>query len=171
MSSAGGFSASNLAGMGNANFYNGSAGTAGGTTGVGTNITLPTNGIIITGGTGGGGLPATATAGSNGGAFNATSSPSAYPANAGGIGSINATDIPGNGSEGINSFFKGLTFFLGGTGGGSNNGSASGAGLVQSMGGNGGIGCGGGGSGGAFTGSTAANNSRGGTSYLQIISW
>lgn len=169
--SVGGFSSYSLAGLGIFSGFAGQSGTTGGTTGVGTNITLPTGGVVATGGTGGGGLPAAATAGSNGGAFNATSLPSAYPATAGGIGSINPTDIPGNGNEGINSFFKGLTFFLGGTGGGSNNGSATGAGLVQSMGGNGGIGCGGGGSGGALTGSTAANAARGGTSYLQIICW
>jgi len=138
----------------------GQAGTAGGTTVAGTALTLPVTGLCVTGGTGGGGLPAGASSVA-GGAFTVPAAPSFFPPQPGGIASTGATVPPGVGSNGIPIQKSGL-YWYGGTGGGSTWGAASGAGLVQAAGGRGGIGCGGGGMGGALTGSTAGIQSIGG---------
>ena len=160
-----------LAGWGNFNFMAGQLGIIGGTTVAGGALTLPTSGACTTGGTGGGGLPAAATAGTNGGMINGsaqTGSPYEIGNRLGGVGAAAATTPAGFGTPGV---VLGNHYFLGGTGGGSTHGTATGAGLAQSNGGDGAYGCGGGGSGGALTGSAAGKTGRGGDSICFITTW
>jgi hypothetical protein len=145
----------------------GQAGIIGGAAVAGAALTLPATGLLVTGGTGGGGLPAAATAGTAGGAFTVVG---AFPAQVGGAAQATATSPAVSGSHGF-SPIAGLTYGYGGTGGGSTHGTATGAGLVQSSGGNGAAGCGGGGMGGALTGSTAGVIGLGGPSYCIITCW
>jgi hypothetical protein len=152
------------------NVLAGQAGIAGGAAVAGAALTLPTTGLIVTGGTGGGGLPAAAATGTNGGSFTVPAAPGAFPAQAGGAGSATATDPAANGNSGFWIKQAGL-YFYGGTGGASTHGTATGAGLQQSRGGDGGIGCGGGGSGGALTGSAAGSPGVGGRGLLLIVCW
>jgi hypothetical protein len=143
----------------------GQAGIIGGTTVAGAALTLPVTGLRMTGGTGGGGLPAAAATGTNGGSFTVPASPSYFPAQSGGVGSATATNPADNGRNGFAIPEAGF-YHYGGTGGASTHGTATGGGLVQSRGGNGGIGCGGGGMGGALTGSTAGVASYGGSGLI-----
>lgn len=143
----------------------GQAGIIGGAAVAGAALTLPTTGLRVTGGTGGGGLPAAAAAGTNGGSFTVPASPSYFPAQSGGVGSATATNPADNGRNGFSVPEAGL-YFYGGTGGASTHGTATGGGLVQSSGGHGDIGCGGGGMGGALTGSSAGTASRGGAGLV-----
>jgi hypothetical protein len=136
----------------------GQVGIAGGTTGAGAALTHPLTGLRITGGTGGAGLGAGGAVGTAGGAITAIASPSYLVGAAGGLGGSAATTPPTNGASG-GTYREAGFYFLGGTGGGSTHGSATGAGLVQASGGTGGIGCGSGGMGGALTGSTAGTQS------------
>jgi len=147
----------------------GQAGTAGGNAVAGTALTLPVTGLRVTGGTGGGGLPASASSVA-GGAFTVPAAPSVFPPHTGGAASTGATVPPGVGSNGCLIRNAGM-YWYGGTGGASTWGTASGAGLVQGVGGIGGIGCGGGGSGGALTASTAAPKSFGGSGCVIITVW
>ncbi len=155
-----------LAGMGVTQYLAGQAGIIGGTTVSGAALAAPVTGLVITGGTGGGGLPAAATAGTNGG-FISVSSP--FPTQKSGAGGTSATTPGENGSNGFQPF-PGLQFFYGGTGGGSTHGSATGAGLQAGNGGNGSYGSGGGGGGGALTGGTAGLGGRGGDGLVVIVS-
>lgn len=160
-----------LVGQGIWNFLAGQAGIIGGAGVSAGALTLPTTGLFVTGGTGGGGLPAAASTGSSGGNFTVPASVfSKFPAHLGGVGSATATNPAANGTDGYGGFF-GLNYFYGGTGGASTHGTATGAGLAQSSGGNGAIGCGGGGMGGALTGSTAGVQSKGGDGRLWIYGW
>jgi hypothetical protein len=159
-----------LAGLGTYTFLAGQAGIIGGVAVAGGNLTLPATGLPVTGGTGGGGLPAAAATGTNGGSFVVPAQPNLYPAQSGGVGSATATSPAANGSHGFNTF-NGLAFAYGGTGGASTHGTATGAGLRQSIGGDGGWGCGGGGSGGALTASVAGLGGRGGNGFVTIICW
>ena len=143
----------------------GQTGIIGGTTVNGSNLTLPTTGLRITGGAGGGGLPAAATAGTNGGSFTVPASPSYFAAQSGGVGSATATAPADPGRHGFLIPEAGF-YYYGGTGGASTHGTATGGGLVQAPGGNGAIGCGGGGMGGALTGSSAAVQSYGGAGLV-----
>lgn len=148
----------------------GMVGFAGGTTGIAPTLTQSTSsvtGLLVTSGTGGGGLPAAATIGSLGGPFTANGAfPLRAPANA-----ATATIPPYNGENGYQPIPK-LLYLYGGIGGGSTHGSATGAGLVQSVGGNGAYGCGGGGNGGALTGSTAAPTvGQGGVAIAILTCW
>ena len=147
----------------------GHAGTAGGVAVNAANLTVPATGVRVTGGTGGGGLPAAAVAGTNGGSFNAVTAPSIYPLQAGGQGSAIDTNEPASGQSGfrIDAGVGGYAFY-GGTGGASTHGTATGTGLVQAEGGNGGVGSGGGGSGGALTGSAPTTLSYGGSGLVVI---
>lgn len=157
-----------LGGAGTYNFLAGQAGIIGGAAVAGAALTLPVTGLLVTGGTGGGGLPAAATIGTAGGAFTVAGR---FPAQPGGIGGAAATTPPTGGSNGFQAI-PGLRFYYGGTGGGSTHGSATGAGLVGAPGGAGGIGSGGGGGGGALTGSTATNiGGRGGDGLVIIVAW
>jgi hypothetical protein len=148
----------------------GQAGTAGGagtTTGTTpTALTLPTNGLFVTGGTGGGACPTTVGAGRAGGAITGAG---VFPGVAGGtLGTL--TTPPGNGGNGFKPRGD-LLYHYGGIGGGGVGSNATGAGLVQSRGGNGMPGCGGGGMGGAFTGSTAGAIGLGGPAFCIITCW
>lgn len=144
----------------------GQAGIIGGAAVAAGALAIPTTGLIVTGGTGGGGLPAAA--GTAGGAITGSGE---IPSIAGGVGGSAATTPPTPGSRGFNPFRGDLLFGLGGTGGGSTHGAASGAGLVQASGGNGAPGCGGGGSGAALTGSAAGVPGKGGPAFYIITCW
>lgn len=154
-------------------FLAGQGGANGGNQAVaGSAITLPTTGLVVTGGAGGGGVPtATGTAGPAGGSFTTPASNLFFPPHTGGSGgATTTTTAPRPGAGGIN-FIRGLGYFYGGTGGQATHGGATGAGLVQAAGGPGGFGCGGGGSGGAITGSTAGPGGRGGDGIAIIYAW
>ncbi len=144
----------------------GQTGIIGGVAVAGAAQTLPTTGLLVTGGTGGGGLPAAATAGTNGGAFTVPAG-GFFPANVGGAGSAVAANPPLEGSHGVRGF-NGLDYYYGGTGGGSTHGTATGGGLVGARGGDGAYGCGGGGGGGALTGSTQGSFGRGGAGLVVV---
>lgn len=161
-----------IAGLGNSIYLAGQAGIIGGAAVSGGALTLPVTGLVCTGGTGGGGLPAAAAAGTNGGSFTVPAAPSPFPPQPGGVGSATATNPAAPGANGIIRAVSGLQFGYGGTGGASTHGTATGGGLVQASGGNGtGWGCGGGGMGGALTGSTPGVRSLGGPGYVIIICW
>lgn len=146
----------------------GQPGIIGGAATNGASLTVPFTGLIVTAGTGGGGLPAAAAAGSNGGNFTVPTG-GAFPAHSGGVGPVvgSPTVPPAIGANGYGNF-NGMKFNYGGTGGGSTHGTATGAGLVQARGGDGAPGCGGGGMGGALTGSTPAVVSKGGSAFCLI---
>lgn len=150
----------------------GQAGSAGGgSQAAGGAVTLPTTGLIVTGGTGGGGSDvATATAGLAGGALTVPAQPSIFPAHPGGIAAASAGVPPGAGNNGYQPI-PNLLFFYGGTGSGSTYNLATGAGLTQQPGGNGAYGCGGGGVGAGITGSAAALPGDGGESLAIIMCW
>lgn len=145
----------------------GQAGIIGGTTVSGANLTLPVTGLLVTGGTGGGGLPATATNGTLGGSFTVAGQ---FPAHDAPAATTVATTRPGNAAGGFMPIPK-LGYWYGGLGSGSTHGSASGGGLFQARGGDGQPGCGGGGMGGALTGSIAAAVSNGGPAFAIITCW
>lgn len=157
-----------LAGMGTFQLLAGHAGIIGGTTVAGAALTLPVTGLCVTGGAGGGGLPAAANAGSAGGGFVVVG---LFPAHSGAGQQTTATLPGGNGSNGPDRVIRGLEYSYGGTGGGSSHGSATGAGLFGGQGGAGGIGSGGGGGGGCLTGGTAGVGGRGGDGQVYIICW
>ena len=159
-----------LAGLGVFATFGGQNGIIGGAAVAGAALTLPVTGLIVTGGTGGGGLPAAAAAGTNGGSFVVPAAPTIYPPHSGGVGSATAT-VPANPGNAGTMGFSGLMFGYGGTGAASTHGTATGGGLVQGRGGNGAPGCGGGGMGGALTGSAAAVNSLGGEGFCIITCW
>jgi hypothetical protein len=160
-----------LAALGNYNFLVGQAGIIGGTTVSAGTLTLPTTGLIVTGGTGGGGLPAAAATGTNGGSFTVPVAPTIFYPHAGGQGSATATVPADLGRSGNECKISGLLYFYGGTGSASTHGTALTTGLVQGKGGNGGPGSGGGGSGGALTSSTAATGGLGGSGFAIITCW
>jgi len=144
----------------------GQAGIIGGTTVAGGALTIPVTGLWVTGGTGGGGLPASG-AGTAGGAFTVAGQ---FPPHIGGIGGVTTTP-PGNGAGGYRPI-PNLFYGYGGTGGGSTDAAASGGGLRASIGGSGAPGCGGGGNGGSFTGTTPATvGGMGGVSFAIITCW
>jgi hypothetical protein len=150
----------------------GQAGIIGGGAVSGGTLTIPVTGLVCCGGTGGGGLPAAAATGTNGGSYTVPAAPSQFPPQPGGQGSATATVPADLGAAGIIKIASGLFFSYGGTGGASTHGTATGGGLVQGRGGDGiGWGCGGGGMGGALTGSSAAVQSLGGPGYACIICW
>jgi hypothetical protein len=151
-------------------FVAGQAGTNGGTTGAGVDLTVPATGVRTRGGTGGAGLGAGGSAGSAGGSVSGLPAFSQYPAQGGGLAPANSTSPPGNGSHGFMVMSAGRIFYPG-TGGGSTHGSATAGGLVQSSGGSGSYGCGGGGMGGALTASTAGKVGRGGDGLVIITCW
>jgi hypothetical protein len=148
----------------------GQPGIIGGVAVAGAALTLPVTGLLVTGGTGGGGLPAAAATATNGGSFTVPASPSPFPAHSGGIGSATATVPAQGGSTGYSPIAK-LLYYYGGTGSSSTHGTATGAGLAQARGGDGAPGCGGGGSGGGLTGSTAATGGLGGPAFCIITCW
>lgn len=142
-------------------------GTAGGAAVAAANLTLPTTGAFVTGGTGGGGLPAAAATGTNGGNITGAG---IFPTNLGGAGSATATVPAAWGNPGMQPVPR-LGYFMGGTGGASTHGTATGGGLVQSSGGDAPPGCGGGGMGGALTGSSAGRVGVGGPAFAIFTCW
>jgi hypothetical protein len=142
-------------------------GVAGGAAVAGANLTLPSTGGFLLGGTGGGGLPAAAAAGTSGGNITGTTG---FPTLIGGLGSATATNPADFGKAGMKPI-TGCGFRYGGTGGASTHGTATGGGLVQSNGGDGDLGCGGGGQGGALTGSTAGVVGMGGAGFAIFTCW
>lgn len=148
----------------------GQSGIIGGTTVAGGALTIPVTGLLVTAGTGGGGLPAAAATATNGGSFTVPATPSPFPAHSGGIGSATATVPAQSGSTGYSPIPK-LLYYYGGTGSSSTHGTATGAGLAQARGGDGAPGCGGGGSGGGLTGSTTATGGLGGPAFCYITCW
>lgn len=156
-----------LAGLGNYTFNSGTAGVIGGTTVAAANLALPTAGQFCTGGAGGGGLPAAATLGTKGGDLTGAG---VFPTLPGGVGGSGTTTPAANGSNGIRPVTK-LGYWMGGAGGGSTHGSATGAGLVAGQGGAGDIGSGGGGGGGGLTGSVQGKGGSGGSGIVVITAW
>ena len=160
-----------LGGLGYRTILAGQTGSAGGgADSNGTNLALPTTGLVVTGGTGGGGQARDGEVGPSGGNRTTPAGNLFFPPQIGGPGGTAATSPPSNGSAGIN-FIKELGYFYGGTGGGATNGSPTGAGAVKSFGGNGGYGCGGGGGGAGITGSTGGGGGRGGDGIAFIYAW
>jgi len=120
--------------------FPGNAGTQSGGQTVGINLTtLPTTGICLTGGTGGGGVGT-----GNGNVGGAILGAGAFPTSLGGLAGGSTSATGGNGSNGFQPI-NGLFYFYGATGGASG-GNIGGNG---GTGGNGAYGCGGGGGGGA----------------------
>jgi hypothetical protein len=161
-----------LAGRGNFLFLAGQAGIIGGVAVAGANLTLPVTGLCVTGGTGGGGLPAAAASGTNGGTITGvaqTGTPDQLISVTGGAGSATATSPANPGRPGY-VFGKGL-MFIGGSGSASTHGTATGAGLAQGRGGDGALGCGGGGTGGGLTGSAVAAVGKGGDGAVWMVTW
>lgn len=163
-------SACRFAGLGKYNFLAGQAGSAGGISSTAGGVSIPTTGLLVTGGTGGGGLPATLPSSVNmgGSITGAGVFPTAWINGSYPSGGTDSPGVPGtNGFQPI----PGLPFFYGGTGGTSQSLSATGGAAGGGRGGDGYYGCGGGGGGGGFTGSTAALGGKGGPGLVVIISW
>lgn len=154
-----------LAGLGRETRLAGHAGSAGGAAGVGTNLALPTSGLIVTGGAGGAGAAGVAgNAGLAGGNITGAGVFNTIPGGAGGAATPTAGLPGGSGHEP----FFGLQYGLGGSGGGS---SGTAAGPTYALGGDGGAGapgCGGGGGGGGSTGGTGG---YGGPAFALIVAW
>jgi hypothetical protein len=93
----------------------GQAGIIGGTTGAATDLTVPTTGLRVTGGAGGGGVGIAGSNGARGGGITTPAAPSPFPAQPFGGQQNTATSPPGNGSNGYIVNQAGL-FFYGGTG-------------------------------------------------------
>ena len=149
----------------------GQAGGTGGSSGVGgTNLALPTTGLIVTGGCGGG---AYASAINSAGGVGGTISPSVvpYPNQPIAAAGTSAGTAGANGSNGVQAM-PNLPFFYGGSGGGgAGQGATGNAGLTGGSGGKGAYGCGGGGGGGGFTGCTGNTGGDGGDGLVIITSW
>jgi len=150
------------AGAGMFTLLAGQAGIIGGTTVAGAAQTAPTTGLFIAGGTGGGGLPAAALAGTAGGNFTGSG---VWPTQLGGT-SAGASSAGGSGASGIEDY-NGIWLPTPGCGGSSGGGTTGASG----SGGNGAAGCGGGGSGGCLTGQTVGTAGRGGSALCIITQW
>lgn len=147
----------------------GQAGIAGGGTAAGAALTIPVTGLIVTGGTGGGGLPAAAATGTLAGTFTTPAQPTLFSAHTPNAATAVGTTPPQNGPGGFK--LANTLFFYGGIGGGSTHGTATTTGLVGARGGEGAYGCGGGGGGGALTGSTQGIGGFGGPAIAIITCW
>lgn len=147
----------------------GSAGTAAVNAAAGTAQTLPVTGLMVTGGTGGGSLSATAAG--TGLAGGAITGAGAFPTLIGGIVPGTTTGTGGLGSNGMRPI-PNLNYFYGGTGGSSTGGAAT-AGSSGGRGGAGAFGCGGGGGGGCITGtgSTGGAGGKGGDGIVIATAW
>lgn len=146
----------------------GQVGIIGGTTGNANALTLPTTGLLVTGGTGGGGVGAAGAAGGNGGAITAAGVMGGATGGAGGA--AGGANPGGTGWSGTCPF-KTLGYWLGGTGGGASGLSGTPTGSTGGNGGRGATGSGGGGGGGAFTGQQFGLGGYGGDSLVIITSW
>ena len=161
-----------MAARGSYNFLAGQAGTAGGASQTaGAALTLPVTGLMVTGGTGGGGSDATAAPQFAGGAITGVGLNATFPTVGGGRAGT-ATVIGDGGSGGlvIKPFPMNNTvgmFHYGGTGSG---GDAFAVGRISGPGGRGAPGCGGGGSG-AGAAAGVGVGGPGGPGFVIIISW
>lgn len=155
-----------LAGRGKYSFLAGQAGTAGGFGATGTSVTMPTTGLMVTGGAGGGG--AGTTNGASGGNITGFGIPQYFPPLSGGSGAIAvAAARPGIGLFSASNYMRNY----GGSGGGGGSNSSGG---LPGAGGDGAPGSGGGGSGGATTfagANTIAKAGNGGPGFVIIITW
>ena len=156
-----------LAGRGwSQNFAGQNGGAAGATqNGPGGAITLPTTGLMVTGGAGSGGKDVVAAPGGAGGAITGVGFLGTLPTYAGGVAATAAL----NGGNGIHGRMVTPYMFYGGSGGGSGAFAATGTGSTGSAGGNGGPGCGGGASGPGY--STTGRAGDGGDGFVYILSW
>ena len=139
--------------------------TGGSSTTAGTSVTLPATGLMVTGGTGGGGC--NGTTGSAGGAFNTVTGSLGqdfFPALAGGLAAVTSTP----GRNGGSFIAKNFMMNYGGTGGG---GATTTSGGTAGAGATGAPGCGGGGSGGGNTTNTTLKAGDGGPGFVIIISF
>lgn len=155
-----------LAGLGVYHMLAGQNGASGGSTGAGSDVSLPTTGLCVTGGGGGGGHGT-----GSGGAGGRITGVGVYPTLPGGLATGVATTPGGNGQEGRNLGDALVEFFCGGTGGGASHSSATGAGLYAGNGGAGYFGCGGGGGGSLITGATGGQGGLGGPGLIIITAW
>jgi hypothetical protein len=126
-----------------------------------------TGGMLVFGGTGGCGVPATATAGTAALGYAAVGS---FPAVAG-VNLATTATVPGTAGPNAVMPVAGLRYILGGVGGGSSHGSATTTGLFGGTGGNGLWGSGGGGGGGCLTGGVAGVGGQGGIAVAIITCW
>lgn len=153
-------SLTSLAGLGIYLSILGQAGTNGGFTGNGPDNGMPTNGLIVRGGSGGGSQPADGALGNSGGHLAGAGIFSTLYRGTGGL-------AVSNGGNGNNGFINTPLFYYGGTGGGSGGGTSGNGG----NGGEGSYGCGGGGGGAARTGNTAGIGGKGGDGLVIITCW
>lgn len=145
----------------------GQAGAAGSATTNGLGVTVPVTGLLVTGGGGGGAMGAAGTGGAYGGSINGGGVFPTYQTSQSGV----SAAVPGaNGFDGFQPI-PNLLFNYGGCGGGSSNGSATGAGLFGGNGGDGAPGCGGGGGGACLTGGVAGVGGKGGPAFCIITCW
>ena len=146
------------------------AGQSGGT-GTSSAVTLPTTGLLVTGGAGGAALGALNATGAPGGVITVPAGGFFYPATAT-MTAAPATNSQGAaGSNGI-SFLNKMFYHFGGTGGGAAGlGAAGSTSAAGGAGGAGGIGCGGGGGGAGFTGATNGPGGNGGDGICIITCW
>jgi hypothetical protein len=141
-------------------------GTAGATqNGAGGSVTLPTSGVMVTGGAGSGGKDVTAAGGGAGGVITGVGFLGTLPTHAGGVAA--ATGV--NAGNGIDGRMVTPYMFYGGSGGGAGGFAATGVGANGGAGGNGGPGCGGGASGPGY--STTGRAGDGGDGFVYILSW
>lgn len=159
----------NLGFAGMVTFLVGQAGTAGGTTISPASIAYGNTGLMVMGGPGGAGVPAS---GANaGGTIAAITNFPAVPTAAA---PVSATQPGTDGSNGLQ-VSMGLGTMVGfwypGFGGSSSFATATGAGLFGGKGGSALIGSGGGGGGGCLTGGTAGAGGRGGDGLVIITAW
>jgi hypothetical protein len=157
-----------LAGRGIYQFFAGQAGTAGGngtTPTAGTALTLPTSGLMVSGGTGGGGK--TAAAFTAGGEITGVGLGEFLPTVAGGAAASGATPA----QAGTSLIARNFLMNYGGTGGGSASATSGG---IAGAGGNASPGAGGGGAGAASSATgvqTLAIPGDGGPGFVIVISW
>jgi hypothetical protein len=156
-----------LAGLGKYNLLAGQAGTAGGG-GNASDLNMPTTGLVVTGGCGGGGL---GTLNSAGGAPGRLLAAGKFPETR--YVTLGTPGFDQRGQDGAPGFkpLSDVLYFYGGNGGASQSLSATGSPVGGGNGGEGSYGCGGGGGGGGFTGSAAALGGNGGPGLVVIISW
>jgi hypothetical protein len=155
-----------LAGRGIYNFLAGQIGIGGSAnTAPGTANTLPTTGLIVTGGAGGGGCNgATAFAGGGITGVGLGTGLDFFPTLAGGIAATGSTPAGAGG----NYIARNFLMNYGGAGGG---GATTTLGGIAGAGAPGAPGCGGGGGGGANSTNTTVKGGDGGSGFVYIISW
>jgi hypothetical protein len=156
-----------LAGRGwSQNFAGQNGGAAGATqNGAGGAITLPTTGLMVTGGAGSGGKDVTGATRGAGGAITGVGLGGTLPTLPGGVAATTGVNAGAGANGGIIKPYM----FYGGAGGGGGGFAATNPGADGGAGGNGGPGCGGGASGPGY--STTGRAGNGGDGFVYILSW